>query len=90
MDEKTLADLKTKVEQAEKLKKQMDTLDEFIASCNADIGYLNITMNYRNQNEVKLVNQFGPREVFEAFKDDVKTAAENLKKKLETEFKNLK
>lgn len=90
MDQETLQALREKVKRAEELQQQIDTLDEFIASCNADIGFLNVTMNYRQQNEIKLVAKFGPREVFDAFKDDVQAAAIKLKEKLEAEFKNLK
>lgn len=90
MDDKSLEELRAKVTAAEKLKQQIVTLEEFIASCNAEVGFLNVTMNYRNQNEIKLVTHFGAKEVFDAFRDDLRTAAEKLKAKLEADYNNLK
>lgn len=90
MDDQQLDALKGKVDQAVKLKNQIAALEDFIASCNAEVGFLNVTMNYKNQNEIKLVNHFTAKEAFEAFSGDIKDAAERLKGNLETEFKNLK
>jgi len=90
MDDKTLQELKAKVEKAEKLKQQIDNLDELIDSCDATVGFLNITANYRNQNEIRLVEYFGPKEVFDAFKKVIQQAALDLQDQLAEEYKNLK
>lgn len=91
MDDKTLQELKDKVNTAETLSRQIKTMDDVIASCNAEVGFLNLTMNHNQQNAIPLVNSgFTAREVFDAFKDDVKAAAIKYKTKLEADYKNLK
>lgn len=90
LNDETLADLKNKVNQAEALQLQIKALDEVIASCKAEVGFLNIIANYKNQNEVNLVASFPVRNIFDGFKLHISDAATELKGKLETEFKNLK
>lgn len=91
MDDKTLQELKGKVERAEALTKQMQTMDDVIASCNAEVGFLNMVMNYNQQNAINLITSgFMPREVFDAFKSAIKAQAVELRKDLEQQYKNLK
>jgi hypothetical protein len=90
MDDKTLKELREKVDAAETLKKKMEMLDDVVASCNAEVGFLSVTVNYRNQNEIRMVDTFPAKELFEAFKDDIKAAALKHKEQLEKQYTNLK
>ena len=81
--------LREKIQRADDLIKQMATLKEFIASCNADIGFLNITMNYRQQNEVKLVNIFEARTLYDVYKTALKETAQEQLTALEAQYKAL-
>ena len=90
MDDKQLEELRAKVDHAELLKKQISKLDDVISSCNAEVGFVSITVNFKNQNEIRLVEHFQAKELFDAFGGVIKEAAISLKTKLETEYKNLK
>lgn len=89
MDKDILQALKAKVEIGEDLQRQIAALDDFIASCNGDIGFVNILMNFKQQNEIVLATVFPAKTLFTEFKAELKDAAYLLKAKLETEFKNL-
>lgn len=91
MDEKTHQELKDKVEQANTLRSQVKALDEVIKSCKGEVGYMNIIANFKNQNEVNLVQSLdqGARDVFDAFKTCVHDGAVSLKTELEAKYKNL-
>lgn len=89
MDDKTLNDLKQVVDQALTTKKQIEYLDDVIASCNAEVGFLDIRINYRNQNEVSMATVLGAGETFTAFKTHVSIAAQQEKDRLVSNYKNI-
>ena len=90
MDDKTLQALKAKVEEAEGLQKKIKTLEEVIASCEATVGFIAITMNYKNQNEIRLADRFGAKDLHDHFKTAIMEAAAKLKDKLEADYIKLK
>jgi len=89
MNDVELDKLRATVDTAEKLKRQIKTLDDFIASSNNAVGYLNVTMNHKNQNEIQLISNFETRVIFDWFKDHLREAAELLKSDLEGKYKEL-
>jgi len=89
MDDKTLNDLKQVVDQALAVKKKMEHLDDVIASCNAEVGFLDIRINYRNQNEASAASILGAGETFTAFRDSLAEAATKEKARLEASYKQL-
>ena len=90
MNDQTLKELKAKVETAEDIKKKINALDETIQSCKAPAGFLQIIINYNNQNQLSLGEAFGPKTLNAHFKDHIAQAAEKLKADLEKEYENLK
>lgn len=89
MDDKKLTGLRDIVSRAEELQKQIKELEDVIASCKAEVGYMGIVVNLKNQNEINLHFKLSPRLTFDSFKDGIKASAEVLKEKLEEEYKNL-
>jgi hypothetical protein len=89
MDDKTLTDLKQVVDQALSIKKKIAALDDVLVACNAEAGFLDIKINYRNQNEVSLAAVLGAGETFTAFKKALGEAAGSEKARLHSSYTNL-
>lgn len=86
MTDQELGKLQAVVNRAEQLKRNIKALGEFIASCKNEVGYLNISMNHKNQNQIDLASYFTAREVFDEFKAKIYDAAVDLVAKLEAEY----
>ena len=90
MDNETLDNLKQVVDYATGLKNKIEHLDSVVASCNAEVGFVDIRINYRNQNEISLASVLGSAETFTAFRDSLKAAALVEKERLLVRYKELK
>ena len=90
MDDKLLTELQAKVQLATDLKGRVEALDRVIASCNAEVGFMDIVLNYNNQNEMHVKNILGPGDTFVEFKDVIKQGAMAVRDKLEQQYKDLK
>lgn len=90
MDDEKLKNLKETVDQGTSLKNKIEAMTVVIDACDSKLGFLDISINHNNQNEVRLARVLGSAETFAAFSSDIQTAAKAEKVRLEGIFLNLK
>lgn len=83
-------EVRTKVEEAINLERQIDKLDDAVKFLGGEIGFLDIRVNVNNQGEIKYAELLGTKATHDIFKKALQAETISYRNKLVERYNNLK